>query len=95
MSVTLEAAKAHLNITGTDDDALISSKIEAAEGWASNYIGTPIAELDPFPAPVGEAVLQLVAHWYEQREAAIAGVAMEEAPFSVIDILRPYRKWAF
>lgn len=42
------------------------------------------------PAPVTEAILQLAALWYEQREAAAIGVSVAPIPFGVHDLLRPY-----
>ncbi len=43
------------------------------------------------PQPLRQAVLMLVAHWYEEREAlAEAGQAMT-APGSVMSLLAPYR----
>lgn len=46
---------------------------------------------DDVPAPIRLALLQLVAHWYEHREA-VAGVdAVRLLPFGVAALLAPYR----
>ncbi|CAJ0861987.1 hypothetical protein AMST5_01447 [freshwater sediment metagenome] len=47
------------------------------------------------PAPIAEAVRQLAAHLFENREASIVGVTANEIPFGVFDLLTPYRAWAF
>ena len=91
--VTVAEAKAHMNIVTTDDDALITAKIDAAEAWVGSYLGTPLA--DPVPEPVKEAVRQLVAHLYENREASIVGVSMTEVSPGMFDLLAPYREWSF
>lgn len=93
--VTVPEAKAHMNIVSDDDDALIAAKIDAAEAWVGAYLGTPLAELAPVPEPVKEAVRQLVAHLYENREASITGVTMTDVSPGMFDLLAPYREWSF
>lgn len=96
MSITTVAdIKLHSNIATDDDDALIQSKIDAAESWIGKFIGTPLEELDPLPEPIREATRQLVAYWYEQREAVLIGVTPEEVPFGVVDLVNPFREWVF
>lgn len=54
-SVTLEEAKLHLRVDGTDEDALIGGLISAAREWAEHYTGRALAPqtlemaLDQFP----------------------------------------------
>lgn len=91
-SVPLSLAKLHLNIDGTTDDELISFYIEAADAWLSNYIGKPLADLDPVPADLKRAALLLVAYYYEQREAIAAGISMQFAPLGVVNIANSYRE---
>lgn len=90
--VTLALAKAHMNIDGTADDDLISLYLDAAEAFLANYIGKPLADLDPLPADLKLAVLKLVAFHYEQREAVAFGGTMQIAPFSVVSIADAYRE---
>lgn len=60
--VSLEQAKAHLNVRTADDDALISALIVAAREWAENETGYAIAArqlrllLDAFPSSGEDAI---------------------------------------
>jgi uncharacterized phiE125 gp8 family phage protein len=45
------------------------------------------------PAPLRQAILMLVAHWYEHRSAAIGG-APEVVPTGVRALVAPYRRMA-
>ncbi len=93
-AVTLELAKAHMKVDVTAEDELISLYIEAAEQWAGNYIGKPIADLDPVPADVKLALLRLVSFYFECRSIASFGLSMQLAPHNVASILDSYReKW--
>jgi Phage gp6-like head-tail connector protein len=98
-TVTLEAAKAHLNITDNADDDLIQSKINASEAHIEQLLGSTLAT--GFTGPAGvpddvkEAILQLVGHFYENREATLVGISAEEIPFGVWQLLAPYREYVF
>jgi uncharacterized phage protein (predicted DNA packaging) len=92
--VTLERAKAHLNVTIDADDDLISSKLAAAKAWISSYTASDV-DADGTPEPINEAVLQLTAHLYENREASLVGVTATALPFGFLDLLSPYRAFAF
>lgn len=87
--------KAHLNIVTDDDNDLIAGKIAAAEEWIGKFIGKALSDFTPVPEPLKEAVRQLTGHFYEQREATIAGIDLQEVPFGVWDILNQYRDWSF
>ncbi len=86
--VTLAEAKAHLRISFSDDDAYVTSLIEAAEGFVTE-IGVALAA--PVPAPVKHAVILLVSHWYSAREAAGEKPSAPIA-FGVNALLQPYRE---
>jgi len=90
--VPLPLAKAHLNLDGNDDDELLSLYLDAAEAWLGNYIGKPIADIDPVPGDLKLAVLKLASFYYEQREAVSFGTAMQIAPFGVTSIADSYRE---
>lgn len=88
--------KAHLNLEHDLDDDLLAGKIAAAEGMVARYTGAeePLAYADA-PAPLKEAILQLAAHFYENREASLVGVSASELPFGFHDLVRPFRTWSF
>lgn len=88
----LSLAKSHMNIDHDHDDELIAVYLGAAETWLGNYIGKPLADLDPLPADLKLAVLKLTAFHYEQREAAGFGVTMQLAPYGVTAIADSYRE---
>lgn len=99
--VTLDQMKAHLNVIGDHDDALITSKIAAAQNHVERQLGFKIEETyggeeqEDIPASLAEAVMQLAAHWYENREAVIVGVTAIPMPLGVREIIREYRDWSF
>lgn len=91
-AVSLDIAKAHMKIDGNAEDELITLYIDGAETWITNYIGTPISDLDPLPADVKIAVLRLVSFYYECRNLATFGVSAQLAPLGVTSILDSYRE---
>jgi len=89
---SLEQAKAHLNRAEiTTDDAVIQQKLDAATAWVIEYIAEEYR--DEPPTPVVEAVFQLMAHWYQNREGVAVGVTTEVLPLGVKALLAPYRDW--
>lgn len=104
MIVDVTILKQQLNATGipgTDDDALIERKIKAAQDHIERLLGFKIEETyggtdqDPIPPALVEAVCQLAAHWYENREATLVGVNGQELPFGVWQIVNEYREYSF
>lgn len=97
MTVTsLEEIKSHLAITTHDDDTLLNLKIETAESLVESYTGRKFAEFydsaeDVYsvPAPMLEAVRQITASLYENREGGL-----DYSP-SVLALMAPYRLWSF
>jgi len=90
MTITpLALIKAQLNIDHDLDDSLLQHKLAVAEEWIANHTGTPFAE--PVPASFTEAVLQLAAYWYVQREGA-SDVRLTAVPFGVLELIAPYRE---
>lgn len=95
MAITLDQAKAHLNLGSIDaDDALLADKLAAAKAWVGAYTASNV-DADGTPAPVNEAVLQMTAHLYQNREASLVGVTAQELPFGFLDLLAPYRAFCF
>ncbi|WP_051423957.1 head-tail connector protein, partial [Martelella sp. AD-3] len=50
---------------------------------------------EPVPPVLAEAVMQLAAHWYENREAVLIGVTAMPMPLGLREIIREYREWSF
>jgi uncharacterized phage protein (predicted DNA packaging) len=90
-AVSLDLAKSHMKVDGTAEDELISLYLDAAEMWAGNYIGQPIADLDPVPADVKLAILKLISFYFEVRSLATFGLSAEMAPQGVTSLLDSYR----
>lgn len=95
--VSLEEMKAHLNIVDAIDDELITSKVGAAEAHLARVLGFDMeAEYpDGVPADLKEAIRLLAAHWYENREATVAGISISTVPLSVEEIVRERRRYVF
>lgn len=97
--VTVEDVKGHANITISEDDTLIGDKIAAAEAWIAKFIGSELDDAITFPdgtpEPLKEAVRQLTAHLYENREATIVGVTMQDVSPGLFDLIAPYREYVF
>jgi uncharacterized phage protein (predicted DNA packaging) len=92
----LAALKAHLNITGVDDDELLTDKLDAAIAYTSHQLGDedPI-EWDSAAPDLRQAVLMLAGHWYENREATLIGVGVVPVPLGYDDLLLAHRRWVF
>lgn len=100
--ITLALFKAHI---GSDElidagalgslaastDELLQLYIDAAEARAASMLGKPLANIDPLPADIKQAILLIAAHFYACREAVLIGQGGNELPFGVADLLRNYR----
>lgn len=100
--VTLGMIKEHLSFTediGSVDDALLEDKMDAAQNYIERLLGFKIADTfggegqEEVPIALYEAILQLAAWWYENREAA--GPVVREVPFGVREIINEFRDWTF
>jgi hypothetical protein len=100
--ITLSLFKAHISsdelvdadalgslASGTDE--LLQHYVDAAEARTAAMLGKPLADFDPLPIDIRQAILQLAAHFYANREAIVIGSSGNELPFGVADLLRPYR----
>ncbi|MET3667888.1 head-tail connector protein [Caulobacter sp. 1776] len=83
-SLTLAEARAFLRAPDTSDDAVLTLLIDAAEARVAAAAGAALAPTSP--APLRLAVLTLVAHAYEHRDAGEPSLSLVE-PW-----LTPYRK---
>ncbi len=103
--LSVEQVKHHCNIEQdfTEDDAWIAARIKAAVRYVENYTrrtlydsaADPLYLADPDPLLYGEdvetAMLMLIAHWYNNREAVATGVSATTLDFAVEAFLQPYR----
>ena len=93
--ISVSDVKIHLNIVDQIDDVLLTQKLAAAEAWTAGYLGIVLADLDPLPADIGEAILRVAADLYENREATLVSVNAAALPFGVTDLLANHREWSF
>ena len=63
-----EEAKLYLKVEDDDDDALITSCINAAEELCEDILRVSLSEFLEVPETVKQAVLYAVGNLYEQRE---------------------------
>ena len=93
MIIEIADLKAHLNLDHDDDDTLLAGKIEAAQAHVSAYVGEDLDQ--DSPAALKEAVRQLAAHLYENREASIVDGTVRPIPLGFHDLIAPFRAWDF
>jgi len=97
-AVSTQEALDHLNLDSGETN-VIERKIVAAQAHIEKLLGYTFAEHfdgdENTPEDLKEAVLQLVGHWYENREATLVGVSAQELPFSVWQIVAENRAWSF
>ncbi|MBS9477651.1 head-tail connector protein [Ancylobacter radicis] len=91
--VALADMKQHLRVDYSDDDDAITDMLDAARRHIEAWVG-PLDDFEAVPSDISEAMKQLVAHFYEVRNAAGEDV-MSVIPFGVHDLIGPYRKWEF
>jgi uncharacterized phage protein (predicted DNA packaging) len=89
--ITLDQLKAHLNVTISDDDTLLTDKLATAKAYISGFLTAEVpVDGDATPAPVNEAVLKVAAYLYDNRESAAQSV-----PSDFLDLLSDSRAWTF
>lgn len=70
----------------------------AGETWPQTTVRedavqvTVTAGYDKVPAPIKQAILLLVGHWYANRESVVTGTIATVLPMSVDRLLAPYRR---
>ncbi len=58
--------------------------------------GATLPPPNPVPAPIRQAMLMLISHWYNHRDAVVGVEARDsstELPLGVANLLAPYRKY--
>lgn len=92
--VALADMKAHLGITDSADDAMITDLIDEAQSFIEGQLGYEIPA-DDYPADLHFAVKAQTAHLFENREASIVGVSIAAVPMSVEDVIRNRRSYSW
>lgn len=88
MIVTLDEAKLHLRVDGSDEDALIQLYIDAASSAAASYLNRDVPDAaDP---AIKAAVLLSIGGLYDQREDIVIGSSLDLNP-TVRNLLNPHR----
>lgn len=99
--ITVEQLRAQLNLPEGMDGDLLAEKISAAQNHIERLLGFEIADRfggedqPDIPPALVEAVKQLAAHWYENREPVVVGHGIAVLPFGVQEIVAEYREWSF
>ncbi|EQB4818466.1 TPA: head-tail connector protein [Citrobacter amalonaticus] len=100
----LEQIKLHLRVEGNEEDQLLIAYAQASADFVEKYCdGVLVESLTP-PSPdepppreivftkgIWAAMLLLIGHWYNNREAS--GQNLSEIPLGVDDILFLNRRW--
>lgn len=91
--VSLQEIKDHLRIDGNAEDALLTLYGESAEDLTIQYLNTTledlVADLPAVPKAIKHAVLLLVAHSYQNREA-VSERNMYAVPYGYDALIKPY-----
>jgi uncharacterized phage protein (predicted DNA packaging) len=96
--ITLAEAKKHIQVESNfeDDDTYITSLVEAAEGTVERNICHSLADYvkeGKLEAPLRQAVLLMVGHYYSNREPVAYGVSMHEVPMAARHLMNLYRDY--
>lgn len=89
MTVSLDTAKLYLRVDMDDDDDTVTRLIAAATGHLES-IGVDCTTT-PVPDAVEQAILMLVGHFYENREA-VADAKSAAVALGVDRLTAPYRE---
>lgn len=86
--ITLAEAKLHVRVDHDEDDAALVDMIEAAVQHLAS-VGVDMTQ-EPAPAPLKQAALMLIVHFYESRWLD----AREGVPMSPVflRLIAPYRE---
>lgn len=99
MALSLNDLKAHCNVTGNGDDAVLTRLLAAAQKHVERQLGYALSDTAVLPtgapADLEQAVYMLASHYYENREALLIGVSAQVLPLGVADIIAEHRRYTF
>jgi len=99
MALTLDDLKAHCNVTGSADDALLARLLAVATKHVERQLGYALDDTGTLPngapADLEHAVYMLAGHLYENREATLIGAAAQVLPLGVAEIIAEHRRYTF
>ena len=72
--------------------ALPSAVPRALNAYEVSFTGGYGDQPEDVPQPIRQALLLLVAHWFERREPVVLSAAPQEVPATVAGLLLPYRR---
>lgn len=97
--IELERAKTHLRVVDDGEDEYIAALITAAREYAEKFQNRVFVSNDPeveveTPGELEKfAMLLLIGHWYENREAVNIGNVTSNIPLSTKHMLTFNRRW--
>lgn len=91
MIVTVDDVRAALHLDDDEDDTYITNLIQAAQDKAERFCRVDFDELDDVPASVIQAIMLMVAHWYQYRDESETG-AYDATERAFKALLWPNRK---
>lgn len=100
----LDAFKSHLNLADAEADSDdLQLRLDAAIAFTSQHVGAldpdtgnPVTlTWDAAPADLQLGILQLAAHWFENREAVVVGASGATVPLGYWDLVLAHRRWVF
>lgn len=86
--VTLEEAKVHVRVIGPDFDDELTAQIEAARSHLES-IDVDLSA-NPLPPALHHAILMLVGHFFENREATSED-GLRFTPIGVDRLIAPFK----
>jgi hypothetical protein len=98
MALSAQILREHMNNV-PETDEFLARLLNAAIAHFKRELGFAIDDAVQYPEGTPEdiehGVLMLAAHWYENREATLVGVAAQPVPFGVVDVIRNHRGYSY
>jgi uncharacterized phage protein (predicted DNA packaging) len=89
--ITPDEARAYLRLDGDEESAIIAGLIAAARVHVEQATGMALDVDATVPPPLRQAMLMLIGHWFNAREAA-AEARFDQVPHGVAALIAPYRR---